>query len=71
MSSQTAPIEYDVSPADDYDRLLRWRCQELRRAGYSLKNAILLAMNTEVELRLALALPARGCPHETAFRILV
>jgi hypothetical protein len=71
VSSTTAPIEFDDSAEDEYDRLLRWRCEELRRAGYDLRNAILLAVNTEVDLRLALDLPARGCPHETALQILV
>ena len=71
MSSATAPIEFDDSVEDEHDRVLRWRCEELRRAGYDLKNAILLAVNPEVDLKLALELPARGCPHETALRILV
>ena len=70
MSSSTAPIEFTHPAEDDYDRVHRWRCDELRRAGYDLKNAILLAVNTEVDLRLALDLRARGCPSETACRIL-
>ena len=71
VGSETAPIGFDDSAEDAYDRVLRWRCAELRRAGYGLKDAILLAVNSEVDLRLALDLPARGCPHETALRILV
>jgi hypothetical protein len=71
MSPRTTSIEFNPAAEDEYDRILRWRCDELRRAGYDLKNAILLAVNTEVDLRLALELPARGCPHETALRILV
>ena len=70
MSSATAPIEFDDSAEEEHSRVLRWRCEELRRAGYDLKNAILLAVNSEVDLQLALDLPARGCPHETALRIL-
>ena len=70
MSSATAPTEFDDSVEDEHDRVLRWRCEELRRAGYDLKNAILLAVNPEVDLKLALELPARGCPAETALRIL-
>ena len=70
MSPRSAQTEFNPAAEDEYDRILRWRCDELRRAGYDLKNAILLAVNTEVDLRLALELPARGCPHETALRIL-
>ena len=65
------PPEFNPAAEDDYDRLPRWRCDELRRAGYDLKYALLLAVNSEVDLRLALDLPARGCPHQTALRILV
>ena len=71
MSSASAPIEFDDSAQHEHDRVLRWRCEELCRAGYDLKNAILLAVDTEVDLQLALDLPAQGCPHETALRILL
>lgn len=70
MTPTTTSIEFYGPSEDEYDRVLRWRCEELRRAGYDLKNAILLAINADVDLRLALELPARGCPHETARRIL-
>ena len=70
MSPISAQTKFNPAAEDEYDRILRWRCDELRRAGYDLKNAILLAVNTEVDLRLALELPARGCPHDTALRIL-
>lgn len=71
MSSASAPIEFDDSAEDEHVRVFRWRCEELRGAGYDLKDAILLAVNTEVDLPLALDLPAQGCPHETALRILL
>ncbi len=70
MSSTTTSIECNRSREDDYDRLLRWRCEELRRAGYDLGNAILLAVKTDVDLRHAIDLHACGCPSETALRIL-
>ena len=48
MSSATVQIEF-YDPADDeHDRIFCWRCTELRRAGYSLKSALLLAVNTDV-----------------------
>ena len=70
MGSTTTSIEFNGPAEDDYDRLLRWRCEELRRGGYDLGNAILLAVKTDVDLRLAIDLRARGCPSKTARRIL-
>jgi hypothetical protein len=68
---QTAVVIASVAGAEDEcDRIFRWRCTELRRAGYGIKDALLLALNTEIDLHLALELPARGCPHQTALRIL-
>jgi hypothetical protein len=34
-------------------------------------DALLLAVQHDIDLRLAVALPARGCPYETALRILL
>ncbi len=71
MSDLSALIHSADPPEDEHDRIFRWRCTELRRAGYSLKSALLLAVNTDIDLHLAVDLPAKGCPHETALRILV
>lgn len=72
MSSATAVL---IDPADlaetERDQVSLWRCQELRRAGYGLMDALLLAVSHEIDLHLAIDLPARGCPHATALRILV
>ena len=70
MKQATAPIESTDATEDEYDRIFRWRCTELRRAGYGLKDALLLAVNTDVDLHRAIDLPARGCPHKAALRIL-
>ena len=70
MQPATAPLEHTGPAEDDYDRLLRWRCGELRRAGYDLRNAILLAVKTEIDLHLAIELRTRGCPSDTALQIL-
>jgi hypothetical protein len=59
----------------DYDaeaELVRsWRLRELERAGYSRAAASELAELTYVDLHLATDLMRRGCPVETALRILV
>jgi hypothetical protein len=60
------------SDADDEEgRVLGWRCEELRRAGYSLGDALLLAITPQVDLHLARELVARGCPNATALNILL
>ena len=72
MSTATAQIiESGDLPYDERDRVSLWRCEELRRAGYSLIDALHIAVQHDIDLHLAIALPARGCPHETALRILV
>jgi hypothetical protein len=48
-----------------------WRFTELTRAGYSPADALRLAGNKEVDLRVAERLLAEGCPPSTALRILL
>ena len=48
-----------------------WRMEELRRAGYDERAALMLALHTEVDLHLATDLLRRGCPEATALRILL
>jgi hypothetical protein len=55
----------------DVDEVVGWRTDELRRAGYRDRAAQILARHTEVDLHLAVALIARGCPQRTALRILL
>ena len=70
MSQAPAQDEPDDAAENERDQVFLWRCEELRRAGYGLKGAILLAANPNVDLHLAIELRARGCSHETALRIL-
>jgi hypothetical protein len=53
------------------DEIIRWRSQELRRAGYEERAALLIALHTEVDLHLATRLLAEGCPPKVAVRILL
>jgi hypothetical protein len=41
------------------------------RAGYDIGSALLLASHVEIDLHDASALVRRGCPSETALRILI
>lgn len=47
-----------------------WRFDELRRAGYDERKAMELALRGDVDLHVALELMRRGCPVDTAMRIL-
>jgi hypothetical protein len=51
--------------------VFNWRFTELTRAGYSHPDALLLASDKEVDLRVAERLLAEGCPPSTALRILL
>jgi hypothetical protein len=48
-----------------------WRREELERAGYSSVDAEQLAELFYVDLHLATSLIRRGCPADTAVRILI
>lgn len=52
-------------------RVIRWRTEELVRAGYSAFAADVLAVHTEIDLHRAIALPRNGCPHDLALQILL
>jgi hypothetical protein len=60
-------LEVDV----EAERVFLWRSEELERAGYEASTARDLAERTYVDLHRAIALLRRGCPAETAVRILV
>jgi hypothetical protein len=49
----------------------RWRVEELERAGFDQRTAELLAAAAHVDLHKAIELVERGCPPETAARILL
>ncbi len=53
------------------ERVLAWRREELERAGYDMVAAGDLALRSDVDLHLAIALVRDGCPPETAARILL
>jgi hypothetical protein len=65
-------VELEQLELDTEAELVRsWRMEELGRAGYSRTAASQLAELTYVDLHLATDLIRRGCPPETALRILV
>jgi hypothetical protein len=62
-------IEVDVVEDED-DPVFLWRLEQLEHAGFDTCSAVELAGRSDVDLHLALALRAKGCPAETAVRIL-
>jgi hypothetical protein len=56
---------------DELTRILRWRMNQLVQVGFSPPRATEVAVRLEVNLHEALALVERGCPPETAARILL
>jgi hypothetical protein len=51
--------------------ILRWRFEVLVRAGYDMEQSAVLAAHVEVDLHDAVDLIDRGCPGDTALRILM
>ena len=66
-----ATSESEVLEEMEPDRVVRWRVQELRRAGYAEREAAKLARRSDVDLHLAADLLTQGCSSKTALRILL
>lgn len=65
-----AVMEADTEPLSEAERVLAWRELELLTAGYAPQHAELLAARSDIDLRLACTLVARGCPEHLAVDIL-
>ena len=63
--------QFELIDETEAEAILRWRFEELVRAGYDIGNALVLASHVEVDLHDATELTLRGCPADTALRILL
>jgi hypothetical protein len=63
--------QFEMIDETEAEAILRWRFDELVRAGYDIGSALLLASHVEVDLHDASTLLRRGCPSETALQILL
>jgi hypothetical protein len=63
--------QFELVNESEAEAILRWRFEELVRAGYDVGSALVLASHVEVDLHDATALCLRGCPSDTALRILL
>jgi hypothetical protein len=52
------------------DTVTSWRVERLLAAGYDGEAALVLALDREVDLHLAVSLLERGCRPDTALQIL-
>ncbi len=53
------------------DQVLGWRFEMLEQAGFEPVAALALATASHVDVHVAVALLAKGCPRGTALRILL
>ena len=58
--------QFELIDETEAEAILRWRFEELVRAGYDIGSALVLASHVEIDLHDASALTRRGCPPETA-----
>lgn len=63
--------QFEQLDETEAEEILRWRLQRLISAGYQPPNAMMLASRIEVDLHEATDLAERGCPSDTALRILL
>jgi len=68
--SMTA-AQFETADGTEVEAILRWRFDELVRSGYDTASAFVLASHVEIDLHGATALLRRGCPLETALKILL
>ena len=61
----------NVITESELDRIVRWRSEELERAGYSTEGSAALAARLDIDLHEAIDIVKRGCPAEIALRILL
>ncbi len=65
-----SPEKFESLEADDAAVLLRERFRGLLRLGHNVEAAVIIGVHPEVDVREATSLTLRGCPAETAVRIL-
>jgi hypothetical protein len=69
---QTLEVEEEVTVSRDPAAVvLGWRVEQLIAAGFDSDAAFVLALDRTVDLHEATELVRRGCPPQTALRILI
>lgn len=63
--------QLETTELPEIDAVRSWRLEELLRAGFDDADATEIAFHTEIDLHLATSLVRRGCPSDTAARIVL
>jgi hypothetical protein len=63
--------QFELLDSSEAEGVLRWRFEELLRAGYGAEEAVVVASHVDVDLHAATELVRRGCPVATALKILL
>ena len=66
-----ATTEIELTEETEAERVIRWRAEELERAGFHERAALKVALRADVDLHKAIELIGAGCPVDTALRILL
>ena len=66
-----ASTEFERTNEREIERIIRWRLEQLKQAGYEHQQALAIAAKTEIDLHLATNLLRRGCPPTLAGHILL
>jgi hypothetical protein len=61
----------DTEIRDETELVAAWRAEQLELAGYGAAAAAELAARHDVDLHVAVAMLAHGCPAELALKILL
>ena len=67
IRTPTAPA---ARPERERAEVTSWRVERLLAAGYDAEAALVLALDRDVDLHLAVSLLERGCPADLALQIL-
>jgi hypothetical protein len=64
-----AVASVEQATAGETDLVRDWRFEQLMRAGYTIPDALELAVRSDIDLHWAASLVRQGCPSSTAARI--
>ena len=64
-----AAASVEQATPGEVDLVRDWRFEQLMRAGYTIPDALELALRSDIDLHWAASLVRQGCPSSTAARI--
>jgi len=70
MAIRTPIAPAPSAPEREREAVTAWRVERLLAAGFDAEAALVLALDRDVDLHLAVSLLEHGCPQDTALEIL-